>query len=194
MFFKNLNNHHIILASQSPRRQNLMKELGVDFSVLVKEGIEENFPANLQGKDIALYLGKLKSAAYADEIEQGNIVITADTIVWVNNGLLGKPKDRDDAVRILKLLSGNKHTVYTGVCISSKDKQINFHAETDVYFRKLEQDEIEHYIDTYQPYDKAGAYGIQEWIGYIGIEKIEGSYFNVMGLPIQKLYEELRKF
>jgi septum formation protein len=194
MFFKNLKDQHIILASQSPRRQNLLKEIGIEYTILVKEGINEEFPDHLKKEEIAIYLAELKSRAYLDEINANNIVITADTIVWVNDGLLGKPADRADAIRILNLLSGNKHTVYTGVCISSSQKQLSFYAETDVYFRTLDADEIEHYIDTCQPFDKSGSYGIQEWIGYVAIEKIEGSYFNVMGLPIQKLYEELRKF
>ena len=194
MFFDNLKKYNkVILASQSPRRQNLFKELGIDFEIKVKDGIEEIYPDHLQGDEIALYLAKLKSKPYADEVEQGNLVMTADTIVLLDGKVIGKPTDRDDAINIVGRLSGNMHRVVTGVCLTGFDKQVCFHADTDVFFKELSQEEITYYIDTYKPFDKAGAYGIQEWIGYIGIEKIEGSYFNVMGLPIQKLYEELRK-
>jgi septum formation protein len=194
MFLSNLSGRSIILATASPRRQQLFGELGIPFKILVKEDIEEIFPEHLVREEIALYLARLKSENYHQETLQGAIVITADTIVWVNDRLVGKPTGREDAVAILSLLSGNKHTVYTGVCISSQEKKISFFSQTDVYFRKLETFEIEYYTDTFKPFDKAGAYGIQEWIGYIGIERIEGSYFNVMGLPVQRLYEELKHF
>lgn len=187
----NLSNYQIILASQSPRRQNLLKELELDFRIDVKE-VEENYPDHLLKEEIPVYLSKLKASAFNESIKQNEIIITADTIVWVNNSVLGKPKDKDDAVKMLKTLSDNKHTVYTGVCLKSIAFEKTFWAQTDVYFRKLDTEEIEYYLDKYKPYDKAGSYGIQEWIGYIAIEKIEGSYFNVMGLPVQKLYEELK--
>ncbi len=194
MFFENLKKYNkIILASQSPRRHNLFRELGIDFEIKVKEGIEENFSSDLKEEEIVLFLAKLKSQPYADEIENGNLVITADTIVLLNGKVIGKPKNANDAKQILSKLSGNMHRVITGVCLSEKEKQVCFYANTDVYFRNLNKNEIDFYIENYKPFDKAGAYGIQEWIGYIGIEKIEGSYFNVMGLPIQKLYDELRK-
>ncbi|MEA3444178.1 MAG: Maf family nucleotide pyrophosphatase [Bacteroidota bacterium] len=193
MFFDNLKKYNkIILASQSPRRQNLFKELGIEFEIKVKDGIEEIYNDDLKEEEIALYLAKLKSIPYVDEIENGNLVITADTIVLLKGKVIGKPEDAADAKHIVGRLSGNMHRVITGVCLSEKEKQICFHAYTDVYFKKLSKEEIDFYIDNYKPFDKAGAYGIQEWIGYIGIEKIEGSYFNVMGLPIQRLYEELR--
>ena len=195
MFFNNLKKYSkIILASQSPRRQNLFKELGIEYEVKVKQGIEEIYPETLKEEEIALFLAELKSKNYKPEIEEGNLVITADTIVLLNGKVIGKPKDKQDAVRILNELSGNKHRVITGVSLSAKHKQYTFFAETDVFFKILNAKEIEYYLSTYKPYDKAGSYGIQEWIGYIGIEKIEGSYYNVMGLPIQMLYEELRRF
>jgi septum formation protein len=195
MFFDNLKKYNkIILASQSPRRQNLFKELGLDFEIKVIDGIEENYPEELKEEEIALYLAKLKSKPYQAEVENHNLVITADTIVLLNGQIIGKPVDHADAIDIVGRLSGNMHRVITGVCLTAFDKQVCFYAETDVFFKTLSSEEIEYYIETYKPFDKAGAYGIQEWIGYIGIEKIEGSYFNVMGLPIQRLYEELRKF
>lgn len=186
------NKYHLILASNSPRRQNLLKELELDFEIKTKD-VEENFPSNLVKEEIPLYLAKLKAEAFG-KLEENELLITADTIVWVNNHILEKPVDYNDAVKMLEILSDNKHTVYTGVCLKTNKKEKTFWASTDVYFRKLEKEEIEFYIKKYKPFDKAGSYGIQEWIGYIGIEKINGSYFNVMGLPIQKLYDELKKF
>ncbi len=188
----NLSKYNIILASQSPRRQNLLKELEFDFTIQIKE-VEETYPKELIKQDIPVYLSKLKAAAFSNSISDNDIVITADTIVWVNNNVLGKPKNRADAERMLGILSDNSHIVYTGVCIKTKQNEHAFWASTEVYFRKLDQAEITYYLDKYKPYDKAGSYGIQEWIGYVGIERINGSYFNVMGLPIQKLYDELKK-
>ncbi len=188
----NLSKYNIILASQSPRRQNLLKELEFDFSIQIKE-VEESYSEELVKQDIPVYLSKLKAAAFNNSIEDNDLIITADTIVWVNNGVLGKPKDRTDAEHMLRTLSDNSHTVYTGVCLKTKENEHTFWASTDVYFRELESDEITYYLDKYKPYDKAGSYGIQEWIGYVGIERINGSYFNVMGLPIQKLYDELKR-
>ncbi len=188
----NLSKYNIILASQSPRRQNLLKELEFDFSIQIKE-VEETYPKELIKEAIPVYLSKLKAAAFSDSISDKDLVITADTIVWVNNSVLGKPEDRADAERMLSIVSDNSHVVYTGVCIKTKDSERTFWASTEVYFRKLDQEEIIYYLDKYKPYDKAGSYGIQEWIGYVGIERIDGSYFNVMGLPIQKLYDELKK-
>ncbi|MBI9068118.1 MAG: septum formation protein Maf [Salinivirgaceae bacterium] len=190
MIFKN--NYKIILASNSPRRQNLLRELELDFEIKTKN-IEEKYPPELVKEEIPLYLSKLKAEAFGI-LDDHELLITADTIVWVNNHILEKPIDAKDALRMLEILSDNKHTVYTGVCLKTNNKQKTFWASTDVYFRKLEKEEIEFYVHKYKPFDKAGSYGIQEWIGYIGIEKINGSYFNVMGLPIQKLYDELKKF
>jgi septum formation protein len=184
----------IILASRSPRRHRLLKELGLDFDIQVVD-VEEVYPDGLKREQIPVYLAKLKAEAFpALGISDDQLVITADTIVWLNDAVLQKPVDRDDAVRILNELSGNMHEVYSGVCLKSKDKTSSFYACSEVYFRELKKEEIEYYVDTYKPFDKAGAYGIQEWIGYVGIEKITGSFFNVMGLPTQKLYDELLKF
>ena len=190
---KDLKKHNLILASKSPRRQYLMKELGLDFEVHTKE-VDESFPENLKAQEIPLYLCQKKADAFDQELTDNTIVITADTIVWIDNQVLNKPENFDDAVRMLKLLSGKKHEVYTGVCLKSKHKTKTFYALTNVYFKELSQEEIEYYINNFNPYDKAGAYGAQEWIGYIAVEKIEGSYFNVMGLPVRELYEELLEF
>ena len=186
-------NKKIILASQSPRRHFLLKELGFDFEIVSKD-IPEDFPADLKREEIPLYLCQLKAKAFESELLSDSLLITADTIVWINDRVLNKPKDKNDAIKMLQMLSGAMHEVITAVCLKTKEKAITFFDLTQVYFKKLSMEEIEFYIDNFQPYDKAGAYGAQEWIGYVGIEKIEGSYFNVMGLPIQKLYEKLNQF
>lgn len=193
MPFKDLKKYQLILASKSPRRQYLLKELGLDFEVRTKE-VDESFPSGLKAQDIPLYLCEKKANAFDEELNDNTVVITADTIVWIDGQVLNKPKNFDDAVRMLRLLSGKMHEVYTGVCLKSKHKMKSFYALTKVYFKTLSQQEIEFYINNYNPFDKAGAYGAQEWIGYIAVEKIEGSYFNVMGLPVKELYEELLKF
>jgi septum formation protein len=185
--------YQIILASQSPRRQSMLKEIVPQFTIEVRD-TKEDYPDELTRHEIAVYLAKLKSTAFNGDLNDNQLVITADTIVWINNQVLGKPTDRNDAIRILKMLSGNMHVVYTGVCLKTKTKEKTFWAESEVYFRHLNDEEITFYVDTYKPFDKAGAYGVQEWIGYVGIERINGSYFNVMGLPMQKLYEELKDF
>lgn len=188
-----LKNHKIILASKSPRRQHLLSGMDIPFTIDIKE-VEENYPSHLKGSEIALFLAELKASAFQDSIDDNSIVITADTIVWINDTALTKPKDFNDGVEILKTLSGNMHEVITGVCLKSKHKSTSFYALTKVFFKHLSQEEIEYYMNTYKPYDKAGAYGAQEWIGYVAIERIEGSYFNVMGLPTRLLYNELVKF
>ncbi len=193
MHFEDLKKIQLILASKSPRRQYLINELGLNFEVRIKD-VDENFPANLKAQEIPLYLCEKKAKAFDEELTDNTIVITADTIVWIENQVLNKPENYDDAVRMLKLLSGKMHEVFTGVCLRSKIKTKIFYASTKVYFKELSDQEIEYYITNYSPYDKAGAYGAQEWIGYIAVEKIEGSYFNVMGLPVRELYEELLKF
>lgn len=184
----------IILASQSPRRQQLMREVGLEFEVVTKEGIEEIFPQGLNKEEIAEFLANLKAKAFKNEIDKNTVLITADTIVWRKGKVLGKPKNKEEAFQMLSDLSGKKHWVITGVCIQTLEKKKIFHSKTKVKFAHLSSDEINHYISHYQPFDKAGAYGIQEWIGHIAVERIEGSYFNVMGLPIQKLYQKLKKF
>lgn len=194
MFYKKLSRYKILLASQSPRRQYLLKELGLEFEIINKHIVDETYPENLRCEEIPLYLAEKKANSFGEKLDDKNILITADTIVWFNNNVLQKPKDEKEAFYTLKKLSGNVHQVYTGVCLTSNSKQKSFYSKTDVYFKELNDREIGYYIDKYEPFDKAGAYGIQEWIGYIAVEKIEGSFFNVMGLPVQKLYEELKSF
>ncbi len=194
MLLDKLKNYHIYLGSQSPRRKFLMEGAGIPFTLLSPADVEETFPLSLTGKDIALFLAEKKAEAYQSYLSNDkNIVITADTIVWINQKVLGKPTDRQDAIQMLTELSGNEHMVYTGVCIKMKDKSKSFYSETAVRFRHLSHEEIEYYVDQYKPYDKAGSYGAQEWIGYIAIQEIHGSYFNVMGLPIQMLFTELER-
>ncbi len=188
--FKNKN---IILASKSPRRHQLLNDLGLQFSIQTIE-VEEVYPPGLSMTQIAEYLAKHKSEPFERLLSENDILITADTIVWINGEVLGKPRNREEAILMLQKLSGSLHQVITGVCLKSPDKTTLFSSITNVYFKELLLNEIEYYIDEYQPFDKAGAYGIQEWIGYIGIKHIEGSFYNVMGLPIQKLYEELILF
>jgi len=183
----------IILASKSPRRQELLKGLGVDFEVRTKE-VEEVYPNHLKNEEVALFLSELKSAAFENEIKANELLITSDTIVCIDDQILGKPKNATDAEKMLGVLSGRKHEVITAVTLSTLEKKHSFAVSTAVYFKELSTEEIDYYITNYQPFDKAGSYGIQEWIGYVGIEKIEGSYFNVVGLPVHQLYEELLKF
>jgi septum formation protein len=193
-FFEELGKYQIILGSQSPRRQYLLKELGIKFDVKLKQMVEEVYPEDLTMEEIPLYLARIKAEAFDDELNENIIVITADTVVWKDGQVLQKPKDEKEAFDILKSLSGSVHQVYTGVCIRSVNQKSSFSSRTDVYFKDLTDKEIWYYIDKYEPFDKAGSYGIQEWLGYIGVEKIDGSFFNVMGLPVQKLYVELKKF
>jgi len=194
MFIPGIEDYHIILASESPRRHYLLKEIGLEFEIKKKKFVEETYPPHLVREQIPLYLAEKKARVFDEDMDENMIVITADTIVWLNDKILQKPADYNDAVKILQEISGQSHQVYTGVCIKSKVKTRSFTARTDVYFRKLTFAEIDYYINHYQPFDKAGAYGIQEWIGYVGVEKINGSFFNVMGLPIQRLYTELDQF
>ncbi len=194
MFLDKINKFKIILGSGSPRRKYLLEGLGIKFNVINKK-VKETYPKGLSCEQMAVYLCKVKSDAFdLSALDHNTILITADTIVCLDGIILGKPKNYDEAVKILKMLSDNKHKVITGVCIRSVNKTKTFYASTDVFFKHLSNEEISYYVSNYKPYDKAGAYGIQEWIGYTGIEKIYGSYFNVMGLPIKMLYEELLKF
>lgn len=192
MLADKLRKYNIILASKSPRRQFLLQELGLNFEVQIKE-TDETFPKNLKGKQIAIYLCRKKAKSFKNNLRKNDLLITADTIVWVNNKVLNKPGNYSEAVHMLKLLSGKMHKVYTAIALTTYKKQKVFCTETKVFFKKLSKEEIDFYISNYQPYDKAGAYGAQEWIGYVGIKKIVGSYFNVMGLPVKELYEELMK-
>ena len=189
----NLKKFNIVLASNSPRRKELMSGLGVDYVVKTLPDVDESYPDTLQGEEIPAYISREKAEAYQSMIEPDELLITADTIVWMNGEVLGKPKDREDAIRMLRKLSGASHQVITGVCLTTKGWQNSFTVTTDVTFAVLTEEEIVYYVDKYSPMDKAGAYGVQEWIGFIGVESISGSYYNVMGLPVQKLYRELIK-
>ena len=189
-----LKNHRILLASKSPRRRELLKGCGLEFEIAEGRDAEESFSADMPLGEVAEYLSKVKSEAYVDTLRAGDILITADTVVIASGEILGKPRDREDAVRMLRLLSGSSHEVVTGVTLRTLDKERSFSCRSVVRFREMTDVEIEYYIDTYRPYDKAGAYGIQEWIGYVAISGIEGSFYNVMGLPVQMLWVELEKF
>jgi septum formation protein len=182
----------IILASSSPRRQYLMKEAGFEF-VVKKPDVEEDFPSSMNVEEVAMFLAKKKADFFRDAINN-EVVVTADTVVILGNKILNKPANRDEAIQMLSQLSGHTHKVITGVCILSKDKEEVFQDETLVTFKTLSQEEIEFYVDNYSPYDKAGAYGAQDWIGMVAVVKIEGSYFNVMGLPIHKVHERVSKW
>ena len=192
--FENLKKYKIVLASNSPRRKELLGGLGLPFDVRTKQGIDESYPEGLNGEQIALHISKKKAEAYKSDMADDELIITADTIVYVDGEVLGKPKDKEDARRMFKLMSGREHQVITGVCVVAKEKTMQFASVTDVTFTQLEDEEIDYYINNYKPYDKAGAYGIQEWIGYVGITGIHGSYFNVVGLPVQRLYTALKQF
>lgn len=189
MLKEKLKNYNIILASGSPRRQAFFKDLDVDYSIQVKE-VDEKYNSGLNREEITDFLSQLKASAFKS-LQTNDILITSDTIVWKENSALGKPKDSREAKEMLKSLSGKFHEVITSVCFTSKEFQITVNDTTKVWFKTLTEEEIDYYIKTYKPFDKAGSYGIQEWIGYIGIEKIEGCYFNVMGLPTRLVYKTL---
>ena len=191
--FENLEKYRVVLASGSPRRKSLLDGLGITYEVRTLPGIDESYPHNLQGGDIPLHIARKKAEAYRKLMAPDELVITADTIVWLDGKVLGKPKDKEDACRMLRQMSGRQHEVLTGVCLTTPDWQRCFTSRTAVRFARLTNDEISYYVDTFRPLDKAGAYGVQEWIGFVGVESIEGSYFNVMGLPVQRLYRELKE-
>ncbi len=193
MILENLKNYKLVLASGSPRRQQLMRNLGLDFEVS-PSFLEEFYPEELGMTAIPVYLAQLKAEAMKDQMKENELLITADTIVWKDDKVLCKPASREEAIRILESLSGCQHQVITGMHLQSVSKKVSFHAVTEVWFDDLSEEEIIYYVDNYKPYDKAGAYGIQEWIGYVGIYKIEGSFYNVMGLPVHKLYQYLKDF
>lgn len=193
MIIDNLNNYRIILASRSPRRQKLLRDLGLKFDVIEKD-YDETCPDNLSGEEIAVYLSELKAKSFITEIAENEIIITADTIVWCNKKVLGKPENKEEAQKMIRELSGNTHEVITSVTLLSNKKKRTFFESTKVTFEALSDTEITYYVEKFKPYDKAGAYGIQEWIGVAGCSRIEGSYFNVVGLPVQKLYKELQEF
>ena len=188
----NLKEYHIILASNSPRRRELLAGLGLDFEVRTLPGIDESYPDSLEGSHIPLYIARKKAEAYRTYLHKDELMITADTIVWLDRRVLGKPRDEAEAVQMLRDMSGRTHEVYTGVCLTTSARQRSFTVGTRVRFAQLSDEEIQYYISHFHPLDKAGAYGVQEWIGYVGVEYIEGSYYNVMGLPMQRLYQELK--
>ena len=184
----------LILASNSPRRKELLAGLGIPYDVLVIKGIDESYPDDLPANEVAEYIARKKAKAYVNDNENNSsLLLTADTIVVCDGEILGKPRDAEDACSMLRKLSGKTHQVYTGYCLQKGEKIISGTVCSDVTFKELSDEEITHYVNEYKPFDKAGAYGIQEWIGYIGITGIRGSYYNVMGLPVQRIYEELKK-
>ena len=189
-----LKNYRLILASQSPRRRQLLSDAGLEFTLADRFECDETFPQDMPAEDVAEYLSRLKSEAYPEPLAEGDILLTADTVVIANNRVLGKPSDRAEAIEMISLLSGCDHEVITGCTLRTATRQRSFSVRSKVHFRALDREEIEYYVDCYRPFDKAGAYGIQEWIGYIGIEGIEGSFYNVMGLPVQRLYSILKEF
>lgn len=189
-----LSGYDIVLASNSPRRKELLSGLDIDYTIKVLPNVEESYPSNLPQDEIPVHIAKEKAKAYKDHLKENTLLITADTIVLLDGEVYGKPKDKEDACRMLRCLSGKTHQVITGVCVTTKEKQHAFGVTSEVRFATLEADEIDYYVEKYAPLDKAGAYGVQEWIGYIGVEYISGSYFNIMGLPVQRLYRELKQF
>ena len=190
---ENLDKYKVVLASNSPRRRELLSGLGVKYEVTVLPDVDESYPDGMEGMEIPRYIACKKADAYRSFIQANELVITADTIVWLEGKVMGKPAGEEEARLMLHALSGRTHQVITGVCLTTSDIQRSFSTVTDVTFATLTDEEIDYYVRTYLPMDKAGSYGIQEWIGFIGVEGISGSYFNVMGLPIQRLYTELRK-
>jgi septum formation protein len=193
MSLADLSEYKLILGSKSPRRHELLKGLDLNFEIRAKD-VDESFPETLKESEIPEYLALKKAKAFTDELKAGEVVITSDTVVWLGDKVFNKPESREEAIEMIATLSGRSHTVITAVCILSREKHCVFHDRTKVVFGEISQPEIEWYIDNYQPFDKAGAYGIQEWIGYMGIERIEGSFYNVMGFPTRMFYVELRKF
>lgn len=189
-----ITNYKIILASNSPRRKELLSGIDVDYEIHTLPDIDESFPDDLPKEEVAEYLARKKASAYAAELSPETLLITADTIVLLDDTVLGKPADAADAKRMLRVLSGKTHRVITGVCLTSTQKQVVFSSVSHVTFAELSDEEIDYYVEKYRPFDKAGAYGVQEWIGYVAVKHIDGSYFNVMGLPIHRVYVELNKF
>lgn len=194
LLHEKLRPYRLLLASQSPRRRELITGCGLPYETAPKYACEELYPESLPTEEVPAYLSQLKSDAYPAPLEPGDILLTADTVVILDGRVLGKPRDRGDAREMLRALSGRTHTVVSGVTLRTADRRRTFSARSDVRFRPLSDEEIDYYLDTHRPYDKAGSYGIQEWIGYAAIERIDGSFYNVMGLPIQKVYTELEKF
>ena len=193
MSFSNINKYKIILASDSPRRKDLLKKSNISFRTISPQ-VEESFPSNLKGSEISDYLAKLKADSFKSKLNKNEIVITADTIVWFKNEYIGKPKSIDETIQILKKMSNNFHTVITSVGITGLNRQIIFNEKSFVYFRELEDSEIYNYVKDFDTLDKAGGYGIQDWIGFVGVDKIEGSYTNIMGFPLSKFIKKINEF
>ncbi|MCL1933108.1 MAG: Maf-like protein [Candidatus Azobacteroides sp.] len=191
---ENLSKYKIVLASGSPRRRELLAGLDIDFEVKIISDIEESYPETLRKEEIPVYIAKLKAHAYQKYLKENTLLITADTIVLLEGNVYGKPKNEQEAKEMLQILSGQTHEVITGVCLTGLKKQQTFYVSTQVKFARLQEDEIDYYVKKYRPFDKAGAYGVQEWIGYIGVEKLEGSFYNVMGLPVRVLYTHLKEW
>lgn len=190
---EHIRKYHIVLASNSPRRKELLSGLGLEYEIRTLPGVDETCPDRLEGGDIPLYIARKKAVAYKPLLKENELMVTADTIVWLDGRVLGKPRDEEDARAMLEAMSGRPHTVYTGVCVTAAAWQRSFVSDTEVRFAKLDREEIDYYVRHFHPLDKAGAYGVQEWIGFIGVEYIAGSYFNIMGLPVQRLYKELKE-
>ena len=191
---ENLSKYWIVLGSHSPRRKELLSGLDIPYEVIALPDVDEQYPDHLQKEEIPVYIAHLKAKAYRNMMRDDTFLITADTIVWLNGQVYGKPQDEADAQAMLRALSGRTHEVITGVCLTTREKQQSFHAVSSVKFAVLEENEIEYYVRKYRPYDKAGAYGVQEWIGYIGVENLNGSFYNVMGLPVRLLYKYLKEW
>ncbi|MDR0427888.1 MAG: Maf-like protein [Dysgonamonadaceae bacterium] len=191
---ENLSEYKIILASNSPRRKELLSGLGLEFEVKLLSEVEENYPPALQKEEIPIYLAKLKADACYPFLKKDTFLITADTIVWLGGKIFGKPQDAVEAKAMLRELSGKTHEVITGVALTTLEKQKMFYAVSNVKFAELTEEEIDYYIEKYKPFDKAGAYGVQEWIGYVGVENLQGSFYNVMGLPVRMLYMYLKEW
>lgn len=190
----NLDSYDLVLASGSPRRKDLLAGLGIPFQVRIPDEVEESYPNKLTGAAVAYYLAEKKSNFCLKSAKNHELIITADTLVCLDEVVFGKPLDRTDAIQMLTALSGKCHSVFTGVCLSTKTKRTTFVSETKVWFSELDIKEIHHYVDDFKPFDKAGAYGVQEWIGFVAVERMEGSFYNVMGLPVHQLYTELKHF
>jgi len=191
---ENLSKYKIILASNSPRRQELLAGLDIDFEVKTIPNIDESYPETLRKEEIPVYIAKQKAQAYQAYLEENSLLITADTIVWLEGNVYGKPVNEREAKEMLQILSGKTHEVITGVCLTGLKKQQTFHVVSQVKFAELQEKEIDYYVEKYKPFDKAGAYGVQEWIGYTGVEKLDGSFYNVMGLPVRVLYTHLKEW
>ena len=190
---ENIQHYKIVLASNSPRRRKLLSGLNLEYTVRVLPDIDESYPDTLKGEEIPMYISREKAGAYRNSMAEDELIITADTVVCINEKVLGKPRTQEEAKEMLRELSGKTHQVITGVCLMTCGLQRTFSATTQVTFDVLTEDEIEFYVEKFRPLDKAGAYGVQEWIGFVGVSRLEGSYFNVMGLPVQRLYQELKK-